>query len=546
MLLDLLNIKKSGLASLTEMAALVIFPCLLSGASLPDNVPDPLMSFVNPIIRADYSDPDVIRVGNDFYLIASSFINTPGIPVLRSNDLIHWQIIGYAIENLPDKVYDLPQPGSGVWAPSLRYHNGEYYIYYGDPDLGIFLIKSKDPAGPWEKPWLVKSAKGWIDPCPFWDNDGQAYLIHAWAKSRVGFNSILTLHKMSPDGRQILDEGKTVFDGNINQPTIEGPKLYERNGWYYVFAPAGGVRNGWQTVLRAKNIFGPYEEKIVLEQGRTAINGPHQGAWIETAEGESWFIHFQDREAYGRVVHLQPLQWQNDWPVIGVDQDGNGVGEPVSSYHRPHTAIFTPGVNIQTSDDFSENSLGLQWQWRANHKPEWFSLIEQPGYLRLYAVNPPHTFNNLGDLPNLLTQKFPAEKFEVVTKIKLHPESDTDQVGLIVIGSDYYALKIIRQNNEYLLLRVECLAAEKGNPEMIRHQVALSQPELFLKVIITPNALGVFSYSQNGKDFLPLGKEFQAAKGKWVGAQVGLFATTAGKNSGGYADVDYFRVTVNQ
>jgi len=523
----------------------MILTVLIAFSRLAAGDPISEMHYSNPIIFSDYSDPDVIRVNDAFSLISSSFINTPGIPVLHSTDLVHWQIIGHAVDNLPDNGYDLPQPGKGIWAPSLRYHNGEYYIYYGDPDLGIFLIKSKNPAGRWEKPLLVISAKGWIDPCPLWDDDGQAYLIHAWAKSRVGFNSILTINKMSPDGTQILDEGIPVFDGHATQPTIEGPKLYKRNGFYYIFAPAGGVKNGWQTVLRSQNIYGQYEEKIVLEQGITAINGPHQGAWIETANGESWFVHFQDKDAYGRIVHLQPMEWQNDWPVIGVDLDGNGVGEPVLSFRRPQIAISNPDVNIQTSDDFTKNSLGLQWQWRANSKPEWFSLTNQPGFLRLYAVNPAPAFNNPGDLPNILTQKFPAEKFEAVTKIKFHSESATDQAGLVVIGSDYFALKIIRQNNEYLLLRVECLVAENGNPETIRDKVTLSQPELFLKVTITQNAVGVFSYSPNGKDFLPLGKQFQAAKGKWVGAQVGLFATTAGKNSGGYADFDYFRVTVN-
>jgi beta-xylosidase len=524
----------------------VALTMLIAALRLAADTPNPETHYSNPIIFSDYSDPDVIRVNDGFYLISSSFINTPGIPVLHSTDLVHWQIISHAVTNLPDKVYDLPQPGRGIWAPSLRYHNGEYWIYYGDPDLGLYLIKSQNPAGPWEKPVLVKSAKGWIDPCPFWDEDGQAYLVHAWAKSRVGFNSILTLHKMSFDGTQILDDGVTVFDGHADQPTIEGPKMYKRNGWYYIFAPAGGVKNGWQTVLRSKNIYGLYEDEIVLEQGSTAVNGPHQGAWIETADGESWFVHYQDRDAYGRIVHLQPLIWKNDWPLIGIDRDGNGIGEPVLAYRRPHTALSDPNVIIQTSDDFNGTSLGRQWQWRANHKAEWYSQTAQTGNIRLYCINPVSTFNNLSALPNILTQKFPAEQFEVVTKIKFHSGSDSDQAGLIVIGSDYHALKIIRQNNEYLLLRVECLAAENGNPEIIQNKVVLNQPELFLKVTIAQNAAGVFSYSQNGKEFVRLGQEFQAVKGKWVGAQVGVFAATTGKNTTGFADFDYFRVTANQ
>ena len=292
-------------------------------------------TYKNPIIYADYSDLDVVRVGDDFYMVSSSFNCSPGLPVLGSKDLVNWTIIGHVFQKNPFDIFDSPQHGNGVWAPSIRYHNGEFYVYYGDPDLGIFMAKTKNPAGPWEPLVHVKEAKGLIDPCPFWDDDGQAYLIHAWAKSRAGINSILTINRMSLDGTKILDEGKMVFDGHANHPTIEGPKLYKQNGYYYIFAPAGGVRNGWQTVLRARNIYGPYEDRIVLHQGNTEINGPHQGGWVELKSGESWFIHFQDRDAYGRIIHLQPVKWVDDWPVMGIDNDGDGTGEPVLTYKKP-------------------------------------------------------------------------------------------------------------------------------------------------------------------------------------------------------------------
>ena len=502
------------------------------------------LTYSNPIIHTDYSDPDVIRVGDDFYLISSSFSQAPGVPVLHSRNLVNWQIIGYAVPHLPDSIYDLPQPGRGIWAPALRYHNGEYWVYYGDPDLGIFMVKSQNPAGPWEPPVLVKQACGWIDPCPFWDDDGQAYLIHAWAKSRVGFNSILTLHKLSSDGRQILDEGVTVFDGHSTHPTIEGPKFYKRNGYYYIFAPAGGVTNGWQTGLRSKNILGPYEDKIVLEQGTTAINGPHQGAWIETNQGESWFIHFQDKGAYGRILHLQPVEWLNDWPLIGIDLDGNGIGEPVQCFRRPDVDNPISAFQMQTSDEFESNSLGLQWQWRANFKPEWFTLSARSGYLRLFTVNPAPVCYNLGDLPNILTQKFPAEAFTVTTKLSFHPDSNDDQAGLIIIGNDYAALKVTHRGARYQLTYAECTEIEKGKSEIISETVGLNKPEVFLKANVGEGAVCTFSYSTDGEKYLPLGRKFQAVKGKWVGSQIGIFAaTTPGKISSGYADFDFFRIS---
>ena len=272
-------------------------------------------TYTNPVIFADYSDPDVVRVGDDFYLVSSSFNCVPALPILHSKDLVNWTIVGHVFDRFPYGQFDLPQHGNGVWAPSIRYHQGLFYVYYGDPDYGIFMARARNPAGPWSALVCVQKAKGWIDPCPFWDGDGKAYLVHAWAKSRAGVNSMLTINRMSADGTKVLDEGKLVIDGrNGKCPTLEGPKMYKRSGYYYLLAPAGGVPHGYQLAFRARNIYGPYEARTVMDQGDTEINGPHQGGWVELKSGENWFVHFQDREAYGRVVHLQPVKWVDDWP----------------------------------------------------------------------------------------------------------------------------------------------------------------------------------------------------------------------------------------
>ncbi|MEJ2545283.1 MAG: family 43 glycosylhydrolase, partial [Calditrichaceae bacterium] len=377
-------------------------------------------TYKNPIIFADYSDPDVVRVGNDFYMTSSSFNCIPALPILHSNDLVNWKIINHAVKKFDDPWFDIPQHGNGVWAPSIRYHNNEFYIYWGDPDRGIFMVKTDDPYSQWEKPVLVKKAYGNIDPCPLWDDDGKVYLVHAFAHSRAGVKSLLQINELSAEGTQIVDKGRIVFDGHEAYPTIEGPKIYKRNGYYYIFAPAGGVQTGWQTVLRSKNIYGPYEDKIVLEQGSTNINGPHQGGWVELSNGENWFIHFQDKDAYGRIVHLNPVFWENDWPLMGEDFDGNGIGEPVTQYHKPKVKKAYPISAPQTSDEFSNTQLGLQWQWQANYSNEWYSLSENPDNLRLYAVKNNTSFNNLFMISNMLLQKFPAETFTVSTKIDLH------------------------------------------------------------------------------------------------------------------------------
>jgi beta-xylosidase len=344
-------------------------------------------TYKNPILHADYSDPDAIRVGDDYYMVASSFNSSPALPILHSKDLVNWKIINYALQKqIPLDVFDKPQHGKGVWAPAIRFHKGEFYIYYPDPDFGIYMIKTKNITKEWSKPVMVLQGKGIIDPCPFWDEDGKAYLITGWAASRAGVNSLLTLYKMKEDGTEVIDDGKHVFDGHNNHKTLEGPKMYKRNGYYYIFAPAGGVGTGWQLVLRSKTLYGAYEEKIVMDQGSTTTNGPHQGAWVNTQTGEDWFIHFQDKDAYGRVVHLQPMTWKNNWPIIGVDKDGDGKGEPVLFYKKPNVGKV---YSIQTpaeSDEFNNDTLGLQWQWQANEKIQWSALMSGKNYLRLFKI----------------------------------------------------------------------------------------------------------------------------------------------------------------
>jgi beta-xylosidase len=498
--------------------------------------------YKNPIIYSDYSDPDVIRVSDDYFLTSSSFVNTPGLPILHSKDLVNWKIVNYVFDNIPYGKFERPQHGNGVWAPSIRYHKGEFYIYYGDPDFGIYMSKTKNPFGKWEPLLLVKEATGWIDPCPFWDDDGDAYLIHAWAKSRTGINSILTLNKMSTDGKTLLDEGTLIFDGKKNHPTIEGPKLYKRNGYYYIMSPAGGVSTGWQTVLRSKNIYGPYEDKIVMHQGGTTVNGPHQGGWVETKSGESWFIHFQDKDAYGRILHLQPVKWVKDWPIIGLEQDSSGTGEPVESYKKPYTEHHFPPSNLQTNDEFNSFKLGLQWQWEANHSENWYSLNSKRGNLRLFSIILDSDTIKKSDIPNLIAQKFPSREFTVTTKLRFSPKASGEKTGLIVNGMDYAYLSLSKSFNNNILSQVICLNANSGGNEVIIDSINFPFERVYLRVEINNGGICNFSYSVDGKKFIHIGKEFIARKGKWIGAKVGLFSTAPYKSiMTGYADYDWFR-----
>lgn len=501
-------------------------------------------TYRNPILYTDYADPDVIRVGEDFYMVASSFCNMPGLPVLHSKDLVNWTVISYVVKNLPFPEYDTPAHGKGIWAPSIRYHDEMFWVFFPTPDEGIFMSKTKDPAGEWSEPVHVKKAKGWIDPCPFWDDDGNAYLVSAFAKSRIGFKSILNIARMKPDGTALLDDGQFVFDGNAHHPTIEGPKLYKRNGYYYIMAPAGGVKTGWQTILRSKNIFGPYEDKIVLHQGDKTVNGPHQGGWVELESGESWFVHFQDADAYGRITHLQPVEWVDDWPMMGVDTNGDGIGEPVYTYRKPNVGKTYPITEPVTSDEFDAGRLGLQWQWNANYKDSWYSLTEKAGSMRLYAVNAGvENETKLCDVSNLLMQKFPAPDFNATMKLDFHGEQRGDTAGLVVLGKDYAALELSKTENGYVLKQILGYNEEGNKKEWEVCSLAADTTALHLRVTVGEGAQCRFSYSTDGEEYILFGDSFVTSPGIWVGAKVGMFCVNKSvKDSTGYADMDWFRI----
>lgn len=536
----------------------------------------------NPVINADYSDPDVCRVGNDYYMTSSSFNCFPGLQILHSTDLVNWEIIGAALEDYypGDEWAEAVQHGNAVWAPAIRHHNGEFYIYWGDPDRGLYMVKTKDPRGHWDKPVLVKEGKGLIDCCPLWDDDGKAWLSHGCAGSRAGVKSVLFMAEMAPDGKSVIGPSRIVYDGHDTQPTIEGTKLYKRNGYYYIMSPAGGVPTGWQVVLRSKDPFGPYEERVVMAQGKnTLVNGPHQGAWVDTQNGENWFMHFQDKDAYGRVVHLQPMRWVDDWPVIGVDSDGDGVGDPVNKYKKPDlpsSGDFQP----DESDDFTSNKLGLQWQWHGLPSHYWAFCDANRQVLRLYSVENRPNYKNLSDCPNLLLQKLPAEDFTVTAKVKFTPNPDFkprgENCGLIMMGQSYFALKIVDTKDGFELQRVDCKDALKGNAETVVASVKLpsvdgevpytnkylstngeslkfsgrpSTPDVYLRVVVKgkrpvkghePETWCTLQYSTDGKKFTALGNDFKAVVGKWIGAKVGLFCCRPGaKNDGGWMEVDW-------
>jgi beta-xylosidase len=545
---------KTKLLILTFLMPFSTFAQYKSQVWCPDNGDG---SYTNPVINADYSDPDVCvgPSGEDYYLTASSFQCIPGLPILHSKDLVNWEIINHAITSLYEGNDDLihhfntPRHGDGVWAPSIRYHKGWYYIYWGDPDFGVYMVKTKDPAGKWEKPVCVIRGTGYIDTTPLWDDDGRCYLVNGWANSRSKFASVLTVRELSPDGSQAIGQPVIVFDGNgTENRTCEGPKFYKRDGWYWILCPAGGVPTGFQLAMRSKSPYGPYEHKIVLSQGQTAINGPHQGAWVHTKYNEDWFIHFQDKDAYGRVVHLQPIDWTSGWPIMG------WKGEPVMTYQKPQSSS-TVVMNPVESDEFNAPVMGKQWQWHANYD-EKYGVPTAFGTFRIFTYKLSEDWKNFWEVPNLLLQKTPSDKFTVTAKIRMTSKADGQFGGLIMMGRDYSALVVKRVGDSFQLLQMTCHDADKGKPQTEKLLATLEptdrdktdykpgiHEDIYLRLRVDEGKVH-FAYRRDGRQFIDCGEEFNMREGKWIGAKFGFIsAETDPKVDRGWIEADWIRVT---
>ena len=461
-------------------------------------------TYINPVLNADFSDPDVIRVGEKYYMVASDF-HFLGMQVLESDDMVNWRYISQIYSRFDEPGWDSnAHYAGGSWAPAIRYHQGLFYVYFCTPDEGLYMSTASDPHGPWAPLHLVRRVEKWEDPCPFWDgdganqsSDGQAYL----GRSRHRAGPII-VHRMSADGRELLDDGVTVYTG----PVAEGTKFLKRNGWYYLIIPEGGVGTGWQTVLRSRNIYGPYEKRVVLEQGSTDINGPHQGALVDTPDGQWWFYHFQETPVLGRVVHLQPVHWKDDWPLIGVDIDGNGIGEPVYVWQKPKLSTSpTKGIKEGHSDAFSFSTLAPVWQWNHNPSDSHWSLTERPGFLTIHA----QPADSLKLCRNMLTQKVIGYRSESTTLVTAQGQCHS---GLFCSGKLFRAVGLCPEG----------VFIEAGGRKQIVRQGRYKR--LWLRVVNDCRKnLHRFSYSLDGKHFVEAGESFPMRSGYWKGIRVGLF-----------------------
>lgn len=500
-------------------------------------------TFTNPVIAADYPDPDVIRVDSVYYFVSTTMFVFPGVTILKSYDLINWEYCSNALPRFDfNKCYDLDgcnRYGRGQWATSLKFHNGKFHILFITLDEGGFYLTADKAEGPWE---INRLPKGFYDPGLFFDDDGKIYVAHGYNKISI----------TEVDNNLVAkSDDVLVYTGDIRRG-LEGAHVYKINDYYYLYCTYGGL-DGFQVALRSKNIYGPYEQKVVIRDTTHGPNfGIHQGALIETQTGEWWTMLFVDSGPFGRFPSLQPVTWVDGWPMVGVD------GKAVVTFRKPNVGKEYPIKILPTSDEFDmpigesgNPELNMQWGWNHNPEPTKWSLKENPGFLRLKTVT---VVDSLQKARNTLTQRMFAYYSDDITseatiKMEFENMKDGDIAGLAVFQNPYAYIGIKKSNGHHYIIMV-------NNGKLI-DSIKVDKTKIYLRASaffgsgaaplyggksVSGSGNASFSYSLDNDSFTKIGNELNMRFNLKVftGNKFCLF-NYATKEIGGYVEFDWFR-----
>ena len=395
--------------------------------------------FVNPVINADVPDPDVIRVGDDFYMVSTTMHLMPGAPIMKSKDLVNWEIVSYVFDRLTDTPnYDMQgctAYGRGQWATSLRYHNGRFYVLFSpnDKPWKSYIYEADTAEGPWK---LVSRPKHFHDNSLLFDEvNDKVYVFYGTGQVRQLKND---LSDVEPGGidMKIFERDET------EKGLLEGSRAIMHDGRYYLLMiswPRGGLRR--EVCYRADKITGPWEKKVILEYDFDTYGGVGQGTIVDGPDGRWWGIIFQDRGGIGRVPILMPCRWVDGWPMLG---DENGHIAKVMD--RPYNGQETK--RIVSSDDFNGNKLKLEWQWNHNPIDNAWSLKERKGYLRLKTAR---QVENLYLAPNTISQRMMGPQSIATVKIDFSKMKDGDRAGFAAFNGHSGVLTVERNGKDYVL-----------------------------------------------------------------------------------------------
>lgn len=524
---------------------LLIITAFMNSLQAQKNIQGPVWTpdqgngtYKNPILWGDWADPDFIRVDDDFYFVSTSMQYVPGCPILKSKDMVNWEMAGYAVDKYnEDPRYNLEGGNRymrGSWAASIRHHNGLFYVGFCTPKwegegLGHFSICiTKDIKGPWERTIFPEF---FYDPGLFFDEDGKVYVVHGQGK--------LFVNELAADVKSAIGPAKQIWGDNIKKPEgssapvgdyhMEGSHMYKINGYYYVTCPAGGTE-GWQMCLRSKNIYGPYESKIIVQdESSYPVNGLHQGGMLQLKDGSWWFMIMQDRQPIGRVPHLVPVVWRDDWPMLGKDGNGKGVITNAKPIVGKNYSVKVPA----TSDDFNKATLGLQWQWNHNPVNTKWSLTERKGYMRLHASQA----KDITVARNTLTQRVQGPISTGTVEMELSGLKDGNIAGFGIFQSPHAYIAVQKEGKEQSLIMV-------NDGKIIESIPHFTPTKIWVRAVATDKGfVADLSYSTDGKKFIPFGNQLKMGRGyRWTGNRFALFNFST-KETGvdGYADFNWFQ-----
>jgi beta-xylosidase len=534
----------------------------------------------NQILPSDYSDPDILRLDKDYYMISSTFQFSGGIVILHSRDLVNWKTIGYVCNDLPNELKDnrfdysvMDHYDKGIYAASLRYHDNKFRIYFTTYNKGGFYVATaKKMTGPW-KIQIMKDMNGkelfglnWDDPCPFWDNDGKAYLL----ASNPGENWFPILFQLSPDGTTLLDGAiekmriKTLDQTNRGTNILpkatwgEGNKIFKMKGYYYLYHNEcfGEDYDRQAVMIRSRNIYGTKPDGTpgapgdpglydISPQGSPTYLMVHpdstdgrfdQGGLVDTPDGKKWYFLTHQGGGYpnGRPISLLPVTWIDGWPMAGVDHDHDNIGEPVWNVEKPLNGY--PRTYPQGSDEFNGKRLDPQWMWNYQPRKEKWSLTERKGFLRLHAFQPLER-GNFFKAGNTICQRYvKSDTCIAIIKLDISGMETGQEAGLVHFngGANYCTFGVVKDRNGNRFSYNEDGKIETG--------ATITSNWLWICSVVDEKGINSYSYSENGESFIPFGGKYQLKWGGFRGDNIGIFNYN-NEQEAGFIDIDWFHYT---
>lgn len=482
----------------------------------------PKQTFTNPVIYADVPDPSVVRVGNDYYMVSTTMHLMPGGPIMKSKDLVNWEIVSYLFDEIKDSpLYDLEGGnvyGQGQWASSIRYHNGRFYVFFAtNRPQKSYIYSTTDPTGKWEK--IADYEGNYHDASMLFDDDGRVYLAFGGSRIRI--------KEFNPDLKSFKENGVDV-EVIHGEPKglLEGTHFHKFNDTYYLFLiwwPQGGIRT--QLCFRSDKIEGPYEMKTILSDDLDLPkHGVAQGSIVDTKHGEWFGFLFQDHNAVGRTPVLIPCHWEDGWPILG-DVDGKVakvMEKPIQGY---------PETPLVISDDFTDSKLALNWQWNHNPDNRLWSLTERPGYMRLKTGKVVET---IFEARNTLSQRTEGPACQGILSMDVSHMKNGDIAGLGAYCAEPGLISVVMENGEKHLVMTD-RGEEKERKELTQNTIFLRMDCDFTTDIAT------FYYSLDNTDWIRLGTEFKMIYNlkHFMGNRFAIY-NYATESPGGYVDIDFF------